>query len=74
MSGTERRSLTIVLRSTSSRIDGLVAITVAVRRRPEINPISPKNLPGPSFTMLVGSAGSIWMPTSPSRIEYSELV
>src|SRR5581483_7724441 len=55
----------------SSSTAFLVAATVAVRRRPEISAISPKNSPRDRRT--ISPPGPTWMPTSPSRIEYSEL-
>ena len=43
--------------------------SVAVRRRPEMRPISPKNSLGPSRTISSGWSGSTWIPTSPSSTE-----
>lgn len=66
---TELMSLFIERRGVSIKMQRSPAVTVALRRRPEMRPISPKKSPFVKATCLEASFGSTWISTPPRTSE-----
>ena len=70
--GTELCNFSAAVREISTQIESSPARIVAPRRRPEINPTSPKIKPVLIGTILVGSFASINTSTEPLAMENND--